>query len=464
MNYSINLSRTIPAEALRKIAGLTYLSAPSAIELSGYTAPVVVKFGGMSHLAINNSALVAVECGTQRMWLPVMDEKFNSIPLGAMSLVDVNTAIMRCIPKAIFGKFGVGASVYLGFDGDGPAAAAHLGVTPETNLKEAAPVVAKLKSGAQYVAWNVALAVCGITDPEFHWEVVLHGADPYRVELGGAWVDVATTYRGRRLEWSLPVMDGGHNPIPFQKITATEWNNSVMRCLAKCIAFNTGYGLRVYAGEDFLAPLKPMTTGVIVVPAAPTPAKQASVATTTKAAAKVTAVEAESSEDRFRKILAARKEVGFQNKTEDDQVTPGVLDAIPGLMKSTKVPAGDKPLLFSIAFELALVFAQTRKDWEDLLAEVTRYTLPKRALSATQASSLVRECFNVGEVEPTLAKLLETGLFPQGAAQVLDIATQGRLGVAGALAALIAPTADPEPSASAESSGEPQSGDSAPLV
>jgi len=44
-------------------------------------------------------------------------------------------------------------------------------------------------------------------------------------------------------------MDNAFKPVPRDKATVFDWNKTVMRCLTKCIAFNSGYGLNVYANE-----------------------------------------------------------------------------------------------------------------------------------------------------------------------------------------------------------------------
>ncbi len=259
--YSAFVATINEAEVAKK-GGLSYLAAATAMRLAGRPAVQFVEFNGNEpHLAMLGGAVVAVDLtvpGTdnvQRMWLPVMDRDNMTMALKDMVATDINNSRQRCLVKAIASVYGDGMSLYLGCDGDGPKAAKLLGVNPETDLQEVTPVVATLKEGgAPYIEWGIGLAACRITDPTFFWEVVLwtqaDGRElPYREVLGGLMVDVDTVYHGKRQRLSLPVMDAAFNPLGADKATVFDWNKTVMRALTKCIAFNSGYGLGVYADE-----------------------------------------------------------------------------------------------------------------------------------------------------------------------------------------------------------------------
>jgi hypothetical protein len=186
----------------------------------------------------------------QRMYLPVMDRDNATLDIKKTTLTDINNSRQRCLVKAIAAVYGVGMSVFMGCDGDGAKAVKLLGVSPESDLETVEPIVSTLKEGgAPYVEWNAGLAACRITDPGFRWDVVLWDGKPYREVLGGLMVDVDTFYEGFRQRISLPIMDAAFNPVPANKATVFDWNKTVMRALTKCIAFNTGYGLGVYADE-----------------------------------------------------------------------------------------------------------------------------------------------------------------------------------------------------------------------
>lgn len=236
--------------------GLSYLAAAKSMALAGRPQVTFVDFGDKPHLECLNGALVAVDLPVaeglaQRIWLPVLDQETNSpISLSKVTVNDINSSRQRCLVKAIASVYGWGMSLYLGCDGDGAKAAGLLKVKPDTALDEAEPVVALIKEGgAPYIEWGVGVTVCRITDPTFVWNVVEHDGLPYRNVLGGLMVDVDTVYRGKVQRLSLPMMDGAFNPIPADKATVFDWNKTVMRCLTKCIAFNTGYGIGVYAEE-----------------------------------------------------------------------------------------------------------------------------------------------------------------------------------------------------------------------
>jgi hypothetical protein len=247
---------TINEAEVAKKGGLSYLAAATAMRLAGRPEVTFVDFDGKPHLEMLNGSLVAVDLkipgtdATQRMYLPVMDRDNATLALTKTTLTDINNSRQRCLVKAIAAVYGDGMSLYMGCDGDGTKAMKLLGVTPESDLETVTPVIATLKEGgAPYIEWNVGLAACRITDPTFRWDVALWDGLPYREVLGGLMVDVDTVYEGLHQRLSLPIMDAAFNPVPAAKATVFDWNKTVMRALTKCIAFNTGYGLGVYADE-----------------------------------------------------------------------------------------------------------------------------------------------------------------------------------------------------------------------
>lgn len=246
----------IAAGEVASKAGLSYIAAATAMRLAGRPEATFVDFGGKPYLEMLGGAVVAVDLkipdtdSVQRMYLPVMDRDNMPLNLAKTSLTDINNNRQRCLVKAIAAVYGDGMSLYMGCDGDGAKAVKLLGVNPESDLETVTPVIATLKEGgAPYIEWNVGLAACRITDPTFRWEVVMWDGLPYREVLGGLMVDVDTVYEGLRQRISLPIMDGAFEPVPVAKATVSDWNKTVMRALTKCIAFNTGYGLGVYADE-----------------------------------------------------------------------------------------------------------------------------------------------------------------------------------------------------------------------
>ena len=247
---------TISDAEVAKKGGLSYIAAATAMRLAVRPEVTFVDFNGKPHLEMLNGSLVAVDIqvpGTdaiQRMYLPVMDRDNATLELSKTTLTDINNSRQRCLVKAIAAVYGDGMSLFMGCDGDGAKAVKLLGVTPDTDLETVTPVVSTLKEGgAPYVEWNAGLAACRITDPTFRWDVVMWDGLPFREVLGGLMVDVDTIYDGKHQRLSLPIMDAAFNPVPAAKATVFDWNKTVMRALTKCIAFNTGYGLGVYADE-----------------------------------------------------------------------------------------------------------------------------------------------------------------------------------------------------------------------
>lgn len=255
--FFANLGSTISKTDIATKNGLSYLAAATAMRLAGRPQVEFVDFNGSPYLAMLNGAVVAIDLpieGTdvmQRTWLHVMDRDNGPMKMTDIKLTDINNSRTRCLVKAIASVFGVGMSVFLGCDGDGPKAVKALGVNPESDLAEVQAIVSVLKSGGQpYVEWTHALAAARAVDPSFHWNIVEWNGMPYREILGGLMVDVDTVFKGKQQRISLPVMDAAFNQLSVDKATVADWNKTVMRALTKSIAFSSGYGLKVYS-EDF---------------------------------------------------------------------------------------------------------------------------------------------------------------------------------------------------------------------
>lgn len=257
-SYFNAFSAKIPATEIAQKDKLSYLTAATAVGLAGMPKFNFVDFDNQPFLAMLGGGVVAVDLElengeTQRMWLPVFDQNYGSVAESDITLMDINNSHQRCLVKAIAAAYGAGMSVFLGHEGDGAAAASALGVTPDSELANVSPIVSYLKeSSAAYIEWGVALAAARITDPGFTWNVVLWDGKPYRVVQGGVLVDVETTYRGKTLRLSLPVMENSKSAesvkaVPVNQVSVALWNKTVMRALTKCLAFNSGYGLSVYA-------------------------------------------------------------------------------------------------------------------------------------------------------------------------------------------------------------------------
>jgi hypothetical protein len=63
------------------------------------------------------------------------------------------------------------------------------------------------------------------------------------------WVEVGAIVNGTEHKMQLAIMDLRNNSIPAEKITSTDANKALMRCLVKAFALH-GLGLYIYIGED----------------------------------------------------------------------------------------------------------------------------------------------------------------------------------------------------------------------
>lgn len=63
------------------------------------------------------------------------------------------------------------------------------------------------------------------------------------------WVETIVTINGKTKKQMLPIMDYKNAAVPADKISSTDANKAIMRCLVKCIA-QFGLGLYLYEGDD----------------------------------------------------------------------------------------------------------------------------------------------------------------------------------------------------------------------
>lgn len=400
-NFYDALGATIPASDIASKGGLSYLAAATAMSLADRPQATFVEFADKPYLELLGGALVAVDLpveggAIQRMYLPVMDRDNKSIKLDAVTVADINNNRQRALVKAIATVHGAGMSLYLGCDGDGAKAVKMLGVEPTTDLATVSPVVAKLEEGGEpYIEWNVGVAVCRITDPTFNWKVVEWNSKPYREVLGGIFVDVETTYKGKTLVLGLPVLDGKFDPVPVAKATTFDWNKTVMRALTKCIAFNTGYGLSVYAdiADSKKDDKKKSTTKASAASApaatpapapaaakeapkpetadkanAPAPVEAASTPAPAPAPAETPVVAQEDagtaeSVDRFKKVMQGRK---------TDHGVPGLQTLFEALKVSTKFATEHKPACYAVLVNVLASQAEG-KDVAELVNNLKAY-------------------------------------------------------------------------------------------
>jgi hypothetical protein len=251
--------------------GQSYIPWAAALAVAGRPQQTVALFRGKPAMSLLGGAVVAVDQGGQRTWLPILDARNNTVPADQLTSRDVGDTLNRARAKAIAMVSGVGLGLYAGFE-DAAAFLRALNVRPDSDLTEVEPLVKKKggKSGAGYVSWAAALAAARITDPTFQWEVIEYEFTdastgeivhrPY-VPIGQTYmVGVKAVYQGLEHVEMLPVMGVVETEVrgekkkrdhqPLTNPTAHDWNRAVMRCLAKAIAVVSGYGLNVYAKSD----------------------------------------------------------------------------------------------------------------------------------------------------------------------------------------------------------------------
>lgn len=307
----------------KKVEGMSYIPWAMAYGMAGRPEYEVLRFdGGQPVRRLFGGTAVAVRIEGQDVYLPILDAKGKPIPAGVENARDVSDTIARAIARAIAIRKGLGLSLYSLCEGDGPTYVDCLAITPDTQDIAAVPPLRDSKSGGnrqdtEYLGWHAAVAACAITDPDFRWWVEEFPAGDGRtlpalkLEGGKGWmVSVAIRYKGREARQWLPIMgvqpllDKNGNPQvvtgrdgkpildrdgkpkvkkldnqPIINPDVMDWHKGVMRCLAKCIAIHTGYGLALYAHEDVPQVVhdeQPQTEAPAPTPeqpqAAPTPA------------------------------------------------------------------------------------------------------------------------------------------------------------------------------------------------
>lgn len=266
------------SDLVSNVNGMDYLAWPTAIALAGRPKLDVVSFDSMPFLSFFGGGAVAVEGFSgerkQRIWLPIMDNKHKSISQGKIDVRDINDSLSRCRAKAVAMLHGVGLSLYAEYGGNSIGFLKNLGVKPDSDLSQVEPLTAKKpgKAPASYVDWVAAYTAAKLTDPEFYFEVLdFNNIDMETGEeklipaqqVGSSWmVAVKLIHKGQEhIEW-LPVMGtkevqtkNGLKKMDHQPLdnpTTHDWNRAVMRCLTRGIAVLTGYGLSVYAKEDYI--------------------------------------------------------------------------------------------------------------------------------------------------------------------------------------------------------------------
>lgn len=111
------------------------------------------------------------------------------------------------------------------------------------------------KNNLSYLAWASCWQEVMKRYPDSTFKVYSQKIDergnerPWFDDGKSGWVKVGVTINGVEMVEHLAIMDFKNQPIPAEKITSTDANKSVKRCLVKCCALH-GIGLYIYRSED----------------------------------------------------------------------------------------------------------------------------------------------------------------------------------------------------------------------
>lgn len=259
------VKKNIPANQVVDAGGLAYVSWANMLRGAGMPTHECVAFNNKPGLKVFDGVVVAVDMVTeagkkQRTWLPVLDEEnvaisANAAQGGTLSLLQ--SAIARCRAKAVAMVTGYGLSLYAGYGREGEKFFNDMGVVRDSEkpLVDVKPLAdTKGDAGPEYLRWASAIAAARISDPGFEWEVKFFddskgGRQPYMEAGNGYFVAITTQFRGCSHTEILPIMDVWSYD-PLENPTAADWNRAVMRCLAKAIATQTGYGISLYTQDE----------------------------------------------------------------------------------------------------------------------------------------------------------------------------------------------------------------------
>lgn len=113
----------------------------------------------------------------------------------------------------------------------------------------------KQKNKLSYLPWAAAWAEVKKIYPSADYRIYpqimdeLGNTRPWHDDGNTGWVEVGTVIDGDEKRMTLAIMDFKNVSIPADKITSTDANKSLMRCLVKSLALH-GLGLYIYLGED----------------------------------------------------------------------------------------------------------------------------------------------------------------------------------------------------------------------
>lgn len=109
------------------------------------------------------------------------------------------------------------------------------------------------KGNLTYLSWAFAFGEVKKLYPDMNYQVyereTQYGPVNFFTDGKTCWVKVGVTINGLEHIEMLPVMDFSNKSIPLERVTSTDTNKAIQRCLTKAIARH-GLGLYIYSGED----------------------------------------------------------------------------------------------------------------------------------------------------------------------------------------------------------------------
>lgn len=114
----------------------------------------------------------------------------------------------------------------------------------------------KEKNGMMYLPWNEAWAIAKSTYPSIsYWITKTPEGQLYWTDGKTAYVETSVTVNNETITQALAIMDYKNSAIPIEKLTYTDVNKSIQRCLTKNLAM-FGLGLSLWSGEEYSEPAR----------------------------------------------------------------------------------------------------------------------------------------------------------------------------------------------------------------
>lgn len=108
----------------------------------------------------------------------------------------------------------------------------------------------KKKLSLTYLPWSEAWATVKTMYPSASYVIIKDDdGNRYHAEGNYAYVETSATIEGETISETLAIMDATNKPIPLDKITSTNVDKSIKRCLTKNFAL-FGLDLNLWSGEE----------------------------------------------------------------------------------------------------------------------------------------------------------------------------------------------------------------------